>query len=64
MAGRGEMKKAELKEDTGTKTRETKSQNPPAGYYRGGWAREKGENQHEMERWHNPQSRKGGEVPS
>ena len=24
----------------------------------------KGENQHEMERWHNPQSREGREVPS
>ena len=36
------------------------SQNPPAGYHRGGGGETKGENQHEMERWHNPQSREGG----
>ena len=35
------------------------SQNPPAGYHRGGGGETKGENQHEMERWHNRQSREG-----
>ena len=40
------------------------SQNPPAGYHRGGGGETKGENQREMERWHNPQSRGGGYVPS
>ena len=35
-------------------------QNPPAGHHRGVGARRKVENQHEMERWHNPQSREGG----
>ena len=53
-------------------------QNPPAYCQRGGkpkskrsrrllsWrgSEAKGENQHEMERWHNLQSREGGEVPS
>ena len=43
--------------------KENQSQNPPAGYHRGG-GETKGENQHEMERWHNPWSREGGEVPS
>ena len=36
------------------------SQNPPTGYHRGGGGETKGENQHEMERWHNPQSREEG----
>ena len=36
--------------------------NPPAGYHRGGGARQKGENQHELERWHNPESREGGKY--
>ena len=36
------------------------SLNPPAGYHRGGGGGTKGENQHEMERWRNPQSREGG----
>ena len=35
---------------------------PQATIVAGGETR--GENQHEMERWHNPQSREGGEVPS
>ena len=35
------------------------SQNPPAGYHRGGGGETRGEKQHEMERWHNPQSREG-----
>ena len=44
--------------NTGTKTRKTKAKTlPQATSWRGG--RDKGENQHEMERWHN-QSREGG----
>ena len=33
---------------------------PSRGYHRGGGGETKGENQHEMERWHNPQSCEGG----
>jgi len=44
--------------------KENQSQNPPAGYHRGGGGETRGENQHKMERWHNPQSREGGKVPS
>ena len=44
--------------------KENQSQNPPAGYHRGGRGETKGETQHEMKRWHNPQSREGGRVPS
>ena len=40
--------------------KENQSHNPPAGYHRGGGGETKGENQHKMERWHNPQSREGG----
>ena len=40
--------------------KENQSQNPPAGYHRGGGGETRGENQHKMERWHNPQSREGG----
>ena len=36
------------------------SKKPSAGYHRGGRGEAKGENQHELERWHNPQSREGG----
>ena len=43
--------------------KENQSHNPPAGYRRGGGGETRGENQHEMERWHSPQSREGG-VPS
>ena len=44
--------------------KENQSQNSPASYHRGGGGETRGENQHKMERWHNPQSREGGEVPS
>ena len=36
------------------------SQNLRASYHRGGVGGTKDENQHEMERWHNPESREGG----
>ena len=39
--------------------KENQSQNPPTGYHRGGGGETIGETQHEMERWHNPQSREG-----
>ena len=60
--GREEARRIE-----GEQKREDKgeqSQNPPAGYHRGGGGETKGEDQHETERWHNPQSREGGGVPS
>ena len=61
--GGGETKKGELKENTGAKTRKTKVKTlPQATIVAGGETR--GENQHKMKRWHNPQSREGGEVPS
>ena len=63
---RGGGGRVEEKRTRGAHRREDKgnqSQNPPAGYHRGG-GETKGENQHEMERWHNPWSREGGEVPS
>ena len=40
--------------------KENQRQNPPVDYHRGGGGETKGENQHEMERWHNPQFREGG----
>ena len=53
-----------MKDNTGAKTRKTKVKTPPAGYHRGGGGKTRGENQHKLERWHNPQSREGGKVPS
>ena len=56
--GRDEERRIEVehrREDKGSQ-----SQRPPARYHRGGGGETKGENQHEMERWHNPQSREGG----
>ena len=68
VAGGGETKKSELKENTGANTRGTKIKTLPQKPSRRlpSWpgGETKGENQHEMERWHNPQSREGGEVPS
>ena len=60
--GRDEERRNEgehRREDKGNR-----SQNPPAGYHRGGGGETRGENQHKMERWHHPQSREGGKVPS
>ena len=60
--GRGEEKRIERehrREDKGNQ-----SENPPQATIVAGGGGTKGENQHEMERWHNPQSREGGEVPS
>ena len=59
----GETKKGELKENTGAKTRETKAKTLPQATIVAWGVRQKGENQHEMERWHKPQSREGGEGP-
>ena len=36
------------------------SQTPPTGYHHDGGGETNDGNQHEMERWHNPQSREGG----
>ena len=58
--GGGETKKDDLKENTGAKTRETKVKTLPQVTIVAGGGETKGENQHEMERWHNPQSREGG----
>ena len=60
VAGGGETEKSELKENTGAKTRETKVKTLPQATIVAGGSETKGENQHEMERWHNPQSREGG----
>ena len=59
VAGGGETEKGELKENTGVKTRETKVITLPQATIVAGEGETKGENQHEMERWHNPQSREG-----
>ena len=59
-AGGGKTKKCNLKENAGATTRETNVKTPSAGRHRGRGSRRKGENQHEMERWHNPQSREEG----
>ena len=59
VAGGRETTKGELKENTGSKTRETKVTLPQATIV-AGEGETKGENQHEMGRWHNPQSREGG----
>ena len=55
--GGGETKRTELKENTGVKTRETKVKTLPQATIVAGGGETNGENQHEMERWHNPQSR-------
>ena len=60
VAGGGETKKSELKENTGAKTRETTVKTLLQANHRGGGDETKGENPHEMERWHNPQSRDRG----
>ena len=40
-----------------------RSPDPPAGYHRGGGARQNAKNHHKMERRHKPQSHEEGEVP-
>ena len=64
VAGGGETKKGELKENTGAKTRKTKVKTLPQATIVAGGGETQGENQHGIERWHNPQSREGGQVPS
>ena len=58
----GETKKGELKENTGAKTREIKVRKLQLATIVAGGGETKGENQHETERWHNPQSREGGKC--
>ena len=65
----GETKKGELKENTGAKTRETEdkgnqSQNPPAGYHRGGGGRDKRRKPTRNGKVAQPTVPRGGEVPS
>ena len=62
--GGGETKKDELMENTGAKTRKTKDKTLPQATIVAEGGETRGENQHKMERWHNPQSREGGEMPS
>ena len=62
VAGGGETKKGELKENTGASTRGTKVKSLPQATIVAGGRETKGENQHEMERWHNLQSREGGKA--
>ena len=58
--GGAETKKGELKENTGAKARETTVKTLPQATIVAGGGETKGENQHEVERRHNPQSREGG----
>ena len=60
--GGGDTKKGKLKENTGAKTRKTKVRTLLRIVSVAGGGETKGENQHEMERWHNPQSREGGKC--
>ena len=62
VAGGGETKKGELKENTGASTRGTKVKSLPQATIVAGGRETKGENQHDIERWHNPQSRQGGKC--
>ena len=57
-----ETKKGELKENAGAMTRETNVKTlPQVTIVAGG---RDGENQHETERWHDPQTREGGKCPA
>ena len=61
--GRGERRQGELKENTGTETRETNNETVrQATTVVGG--RDKKEKTNTKKRWQNTQSRDGGEVPS
>ena len=55
----GETKKGELSRTQARRQGKPKSK-PSRSYHGGGGGETKGENQHEMERWHNPQPREGG----
>ena len=55
----GETKEGELKDNTGAKTRKTKVKTHPQATIVAGGGETRGEHQHKMERWHNPQSREG-----
>ena len=56
--GRDEERRIEVEHRR--KTRETKVRTLPQATIVAGGGETKGENQHEMERWHNPQSHEGG----
>ena len=62
VAGGGKTKKGEVKDNTGAKTRETKVKTLSQATIVAGGGETKGENEHEMERWHNLQSREGGKC--
>ena len=62
VAAGGETKQGELKKNTGAKTRETKVKTLRQAAIVAGEGKTKGENQHEMERWHNPQPREVGKC--
>ena len=55
-----ETKKGKLKENTGAKTRETNIKTLPQATIVAVERDTKGKTKHEMERWHNQQSREGG----
>ena len=57
-----EKKKGELKENTVANTTEIDVRKLPLATIVAGGCETKGENQHEMERWHNPQSREWGKC--
>ena len=60
VTGGARRRKGELKENTGAKTRKTKVKTLPQATIVPGGGETRGENEHKMERWHNPQSREGG----
>ena len=60
MAGGGRDEERRSKENAGAMIRETNAETLP----RTAPETKKGEDQHEMVRWHYPQSREGGKVPS
>ena len=60
MAGGGRDEERRSKENAGAMIRETNAETLP----RTAPETKKGEDQHEMGRWHYPQSREGGKVPS
>ena len=60
VAGGGETKKGELKENTGANSQ---SQNPPAGYHRGGEGQDKRRKPTRNGKVAQPTFPRGGEVP-
>ena len=58
----GRNEETQIEGEHRLKDKGNQNQKPPAGCHRGGGGETKGENQHEMERWHNQQSREGGKC--